>query len=84
MMKKGLHVDFLTFISPPYTSKKAKNKVNKLIKIITLKGKIEKPILYTCKFTDLQQEIAHITNHRYQITIMRRYFFKIAQDLCKK
>lgn len=84
MMKKGFHVDFLTFISPPYTTKKAKNKVNKLIKIITLNGKIEKPVLYTCKFTELQQEIAHITNHRYQITIMRRYFFKIAQDLCKK
>lgn len=84
LMKKGFHVDFLTFISPPHTTNKAKDKVNKLISIITLKGKIEKPVLYTCKFTNIQHEIAHISNHRYQITIMRRFFFRIAQDLCKK
>lgn len=83
LMKKGFHVDFLTFVSPPHTSKKAEDKVRTLIKQITLNGKLEKPILYICKFTDLQHEIAHITNHSYQITIMRRYFFRIAQHLCK-
>lgn len=83
LMKKGFHVDFLTFVSPPHTSKKAEDKVRSLIKQITLNGKLEKPLLYVCKFTDLQHEIAHITNHSYQITIMRRYFFRIAQHLCK-
>ncbi|MCQ3908609.1 MAG: tRNA 4-thiouridine(8) synthase ThiI [Mycoplasmoidaceae bacterium] len=83
LMKKGFHVDFLTFVSPPHTSKEAENKVRSLIKQITLDGKLEKPILYICKFTDLQHEIAHITNHSYQITIMRRYFFRIAQHLVK-
>ena len=83
LMKKGFHVDFLTFVSPPHTSKKAEDKVRSLIKQITLDGRLEKPILYVCKFTDLQHEIAHITNHSYQITIMRRYFFRIAQDLVK-
>ncbi|MCQ3915073.1 MAG: tRNA 4-thiouridine(8) synthase ThiI [Mycoplasmoidaceae bacterium] len=83
LMKKGFHVDFLTFVSPPHTSKEAENKVRKLIKQITLDGKLEKPLLYICKFTDLQHEIAHITNHSYQITIMRRYFFRIAQHLVK-
>lgn len=83
LMKKGFHVDFLTFVSPPHTSKEAENKVRKLIKQITFDGKLEKPLLYICKFTDLQHEIAHITNHSYQITIMRRYFFRIAQHLVK-
>ncbi|MCQ2957254.1 MAG: tRNA 4-thiouridine(8) synthase ThiI [Mycoplasmoidaceae bacterium] len=83
LMKKGFHVDFLTFVSPPHTSKEAENKVRSLIKQITLNGKLEKPLLYICKFTDLQHEIAHITNHSYQITIMRRYFFRIAQHLVK-
>ena len=83
LMKKGFHVDFLTFVSPPHTSKAAENKVRTLIKQITVDGRLEKPILYICKFTDLQHEIAHITNHSYQITIMRRYFFRIAQHLCK-
>lgn len=83
LMKKGFHVDFLTFVSPPHTSKEAENKVRTLIKQITLDGRLEKPLLYICKFTDLQHEIAHITNHSYQITIMRRYFFRIAQHLVK-
>ena len=83
LMKKGFHVDFLTFVSPPHTSKEAENKVRSLIKQITLNGKLEKPILYTCKFTDIQHEISHISNHSYQITIMRRYFFRIAQHLVK-
>lgn len=83
LMKKGFHVDFLTFVSPPHTSKEAENKVRKLIKQITLDSRLEKPLLYICKFTDLQHEIAHITNHSYQITIMRRYFFRIAQHLVK-
>jgi len=81
LMKKGFKVDFLTFVSPPHTTDEALDKVRSLIKTITLDGKIEKPILYICKFTDIQHEIAHITKHSYQITIMRRYFFRIAQHL---
>lgn len=85
LMKRGFHVDFLTFISPPHTSKKSLDKTIKLIKKLTLNGKIEQnPILYVCKFTNLQHEISHITNHSYQIIIMRRYFFKIAEFLAKK
>ncbi len=84
LMKKGFRVDFLTFVSPPHTSKKAEKKVRDLIKTVTLNGKLEQPFLYTCKFTDLQHEIAHTSNHSYQITIMRRYFFRIAQELCKQ
>ena len=84
LMKKGFRVDFLTFVSPPHTSKKAEKKVRDLIGVITLQGKLERPFLYTCKFTDLQHEIAHITNHSYQITIMRRYFLRIAQALVKQ
>lgn len=84
LMKKGFRVDFLTFVSPPHTTKKAEKKVRDLIKTITLDGKLEEPFLYICKFTYLQHEIAHISNHSYQITIMRRYFFRIAQEIAKQ
>lgn len=84
LMKRGFHVDFLTFISPPHTTKKSLTKTIDLIKKITLSKRIEqKPILYICNFTPLQHEIAHISNHSYQITIMRRYFFRIGQYLAK-
>lgn len=84
LMKRGFHVDFLTFISPPHTTTKSLSKTINLIKKITLSKRIEqKPILYICNFTPLQHEIAHISNHSYQITIMRRYFFRIGQYLAK-
>lgn len=84
LMKKGFHVDFLTFASPPHTSSKLITKINKLIKTVTLNQKLEDSLLYVCKFTEIQHEIAHIIDHSYQITIMRRYFFRIAQDLAIK
>ncbi|MDR2567870.1 MAG: tRNA 4-thiouridine(8) synthase ThiI [Mycoplasmataceae bacterium] len=84
LMKKGFHVDFLTFITPPHTSEEALEKVRKLRKIITEDEKLEKSKLFICNFTNLQSELAHMSNKQYQITIMRRYFFRIARDLCKK
>jgi thiamine biosynthesis protein ThiI len=84
LIKKGFHVDFLTFITPPHTDEHALEKVRTLRNIITLNGKLEKSKLYIVNFTNLQHEIAHISMHSYQITIMRRYFFKIAHALALK
>jgi thiamine biosynthesis protein ThiI len=84
MMKKGFHVDFLTFVSPPHTDERALDKVRTLKKILTLDGTLERAKLYVVNFTKLQHEISHISNHSYQITIMRRYFFRIAKFLSEK
>jgi thiamine biosynthesis protein ThiI len=84
LLKKGLKVDFLTFISPPHTDDRALNKVRDLQKILTFDSKLYKSKLYIVNFTSLQHEISHISNHSYQITLMRRYFFRIARDLAKQ
>ncbi|MDR3257886.1 MAG: tRNA 4-thiouridine(8) synthase ThiI [Mycoplasmataceae bacterium] len=84
LLKKGLKVDFLTFISPPHTDDRALNKVRDLQKILSFDGKLYKSKLYIVNFTSLQHEISHISNHSYQITLMRRYFFRIARDLAKQ
>lgn len=81
LLKKGMHVDFLTFMTPPHTSIQAKEKVEKLINIITLNKKIEDYKLFICNFTSIQHELAHISNKSYQITLMRRYFFRIAEAI---
>ncbi|MDR0340851.1 MAG: tRNA 4-thiouridine(8) synthase ThiI [Mycoplasmataceae bacterium] len=81
MLKKGIHVDFITFLTPPHTSDKVLTKVKNLIKIVTLDGKICQSKLYTCNFTPLQTEMAHMKNKAYQITIMRRYFYRIAKEI---
>jgi thiamine biosynthesis protein ThiI len=84
MMKKGMHVDFLTFISPPHTHPNALKKVEKLVNILTVNKTIYKPKIFIVNFTKLQHEISHITNKSYQITIMRRYFYRIASELAKQ
>jgi thiamine biosynthesis protein ThiI len=84
LLKKGLHVDFLTFISPPHTDERAVDKVRQLRKIITLDNTLYKSKLYIANFTPIQHEISHISDHGYQITIMRRYFFRIAKQLAIK
>jgi thiamine biosynthesis protein ThiI len=84
LIKKGFIVDFLTFITPPHTSPNALKKTLDLIDIITIKKTLYKPKIFIFKFTNLQHEIAHITIKAYQITIMRRYFFRIAKEIAIK
>ena len=84
VMKKGMHVDFVTFITPPHTSEEALDKVKKLVQIITLNNSIEKAKLFVVNFTMIQHELSHISDKSYQITLMRRYFFRIANYLKNK
>lgn len=80
LMKKGYKVDFVTFVSPPHTKPEALDKVRTLVKKLTFSCPYT-PKLYVVNFTKLQHEISHIFDHSYQITIMRRYFFRIAEHL---
>jgi len=82
LIKKGFLVDFLTFTTPPHTNPKSLDKVKKLIKILT--NNLYKPKLYICNFTNLQNELSHMSIKSYQITLMRRFFFRIARDLARK
>lgn len=80
LMKRGLEVNFLHFATPPVTSEEALEKVKKLIKIL-------KPYnnnasnLYICDFLTLQNELMHTSIPSYRITLMRRMFIKIANQL---
>lgn len=83
VQKKGIIPHYITFITPPHTSEEALNKVRDLIKIITLDGKISRPHLFAVNFTPILHEITHIKNESYKITIMRRIFFRIADEFAK-
>lgn len=82
LMKRGLEVSFLHFATPPITSKEAVKKVEDLIKIL-------KPYnnnatnLYLCDFLALQNELMHASLPSYRITLMRRIFVKIANQLAE-
>ncbi|MGL5268401.1 MAG: tRNA uracil 4-sulfurtransferase ThiI [Spiroplasma sp.] len=83
LMKRGLEVNFLHFATPPVTSKEALKKVENLIKILKPYNN-ETTNLYICDFLILQNELMHTSLPNYRITLMRRMFIKIANQLAEK
>lgn len=82
MMKRGIHVDFLNFITPPHTDERTKEKV---IKIIKLLNKYQGPsILFRSNYTDIMNYIGLTSKQSYKITLMRRSFYRIASTLADK
>ncbi|MBE4703813.1 tRNA uracil 4-sulfurtransferase ThiI [Spiroplasma platyhelix] len=83
LMKRGLEVIFLHFATPPVTSEEALNKVKDLIRILKPYNN-NKSNLYICDFLTLQNELMHTSLSSYRITLMRRMFIKIANQLSDK
>ncbi len=81
MQKKGCVVDYITFITPPYTTPESLEKTMDLIRVITLNGRIQNSRLFVINFTPILQELNHIENESYKITLMRRSFFRIARRI---
>lgn len=84
LLKRGMHVDFLTFITPPHTTLQTVNKIKKLAQIITQNGTLCDSLLYVCNFASILHELNHCHPESYKITMMRRFFLKIAEQLCAK
>jgi len=82
MMKRGMHVDFLNFITPPHTDEKTNQKVEKIIQLLTKYQGTS--ILYRSTYTDLLHHIAIASKPSYRITLMRRSFYRIANAISTK
>ena len=79
MAKRGMQLSAIHFESPPYTSPRAKSKVERLTEILSrYAGEIK---LYTVNFTEIQKSIKKNTREEYFTVIMRRYMLKIAAAL---
>lgn len=82
MAKRGLVVDCIHYISPPYTSERALTKVRKLCEEMTeYCGDI---MFYCVPFTEIQEAIRDHCPEEYFTVIMRRLMVKIANRVCKK
>jgi len=82
VMKRGVGIDFITFLTPPFTTLEIENKIINLVKIMNdyqINGK-----LYIVDISSLLSEINHISNNRYNIIIMRRFFMKMVEKLVHK
>lgn len=82
MSKRGLVVDCIHYVSPPYTSDRARLKVEKLCEEMTeFSGNI---IFYCVPFTEIQEAIRDNCPEEYFTVIMRRLMVKIANKVCKR
>lgn len=82
MAKRGLVVDCIHYISPPYTSDRALTKVRKLCEEMTeYCGDI---MFYCVPFTEIQEAIRDHCPEEYFTVIMRRLMVKIANKVCKR
>lgn len=82
MAKRGMKITAIHYVSPPYTSEGAKNKVIKLKEIISKYCTNIK--LYVIPFTEIQMEIHKHCPPEYMITIMRRFMMRIASEIANR
>ncbi|QEX46032.1 tRNA uracil 4-sulfurtransferase ThiI [Mycoplasmoides gallisepticum] len=81
LYKRGMHVDFLTFITPPHTSKQALDKTVLLAQTVSKHNEVSDAKIFIHNFTNVLKEISHTKYENYRITLMRRCFYKIANKL---
>lgn len=76
MAKRGLHLNAVHFASPPYTSKRAEQKVKDLLACVAkYSGTIKLAIV---PFTEIQEEIGKCCPEDYFTLVMRRIMMRIA------
>ncbi len=80
--KRGITIDAVYFHAPPYTSERAKQKVVDLARIVSgYTGPIN---LHVVNLTDIQLYIYEKCPHDELTIIMKRYMYRIAQEIAEK
>ncbi|WP_406615944.1 tRNA uracil 4-sulfurtransferase ThiI [Mycoplasmopsis hyopharyngis] len=82
LMKRGLKVEFLSFITPPQTDSKTIDKIHSLIKVLNLYQ--VHSVLHLVNYSHLMNYIALVSKPAYKITLMRRSFYRIAEKIAIK
>lgn len=83
MMKRGILIETLSFLSPPFTSEKSKNKILELSNILS-KYVPDTLKTWIVPFTPVQQYIKTNAPDKYSLIIQRRSMMRIANKLAKK
>ncbi|EGQ4098784.1 tRNA 4-thiouridine(8) synthase ThiI [Staphylococcus pseudintermedius] len=79
VMRRGVTIEAIHFHSPPFTSKKAKEKVIELTRIMAERvGSIR---LHIVPFTEVQKQIHKVVHERYTMTSTRRMMLRIADKV---
>ncbi len=82
MSKRGMNVEYLHFHSYPYTNEQAKDKVIELARLLSRYALTEK--LLTVSVTHIQEEIHAKCAAELNVTLLRRFMFRIAERVAKR
>ncbi|ENY68920.1 Thiamine biosynthesis protein thiI [Mycoplasmopsis bovigenitalium 51080] len=76
LMKRGLEVTFLSFISPPQTDERTVNKMKNLINVLSKYQ--QKSNLILIDYSQILNYISLVSNPSFKITLLRRSFYRLA------
>ena len=82
MAKRGLNVEMLHFHSYPYTNEGAKEKVVELARILS--GYSLTKRIFTASVTHIQEEIHKKCAAELNVTLLRRFMYRIAERLSRR
>lgn len=82
LAKRGVHISAVHYVSPPYTSERARLKVEQLCEKLT--GYCGSIAFFCVPFTEIQEEIRNNCPEEFFTIIMRRLMMEIAQRICEK
>ena len=80
--RRGVELEMVHFVSPPYTSQQALDKVLELARLLTVYcGRM---IVHIIPFTEIQEEIRRQCPEEYFTLIMRRFMMRLAEAVARK
>ena len=82
MARRGVQLEMVHFVSPPYTSQQALDKVLELARELT--AYCGRMVVHVIPFTKIQEEIRKNCPEEYFTLIMRRFMMRIAEAVAKR
>jgi len=80
--RRGVELEMVHFVSPPYTSQQAQDKVIQLAQELT--PYCGRMLVHVIPFTKIQEEIRRNCPEEYFTLIMRRFMMRISEAVAKK
>ena len=80
--RRGVELEMVHFVSPPYTSQQAQDKVIELARLLT--ASCGRMIVHIIPFTEIQEEIRKHCPEEFFTLIMRRFMMRLAEAVAKK
>ena len=80
--RRGVELEMVHFVSPPYTSPQAQDKVVELARLLT--ASCGRMIVHIIPFTEIQEEIRRSCPEEFFALIMRGFMMRLAQAVAKK